>query len=346
MALLSKQGYGQLEPNFLVAQRTGEVFSQLPFVFAGVTLISSNSFNAIEQGMFLKYDYVNQKVSLPNTNGGDKLTFLHMSEIRLFGPFLTNKDFALFPSPTDATSSYASTGIIPGLAQSANQILSTSGNLVVNINSSPNGFTAGSLLSMTVTFNDGSGTSTYFFTGTGVSTVAYTTAGLAGEPNGQFYLTGSQVNAVTFTTTASLIPTISNKSISGVTFSGVNGFYSTAAGATIVSGSAYINTAIAAASAYTSSAVGNAYGQQVVYPRLYKPTVGDIITTNLLELNTQSDIAIGQTYAPNALVGTTNPAVLGYTAVGASAALLYRVVAVSTTPDLQKAAKLQCIQTP
>ena len=342
MALLSKQGYGQLEPNFLISQRTGEVFAQLPFVYTGVTLINSNSFNAIEQGMFLKYDYANQKASLPNTAGGDKLTFLVMNEIRLFGPFLTNKDFALFPSPTDATSSYVSTGIIPGLAQTANQILSTTGNVVININSSPTGFTAGSYLQATITFNDGSGNTTYTFTNTGTTTTIFT----LGTVHGTFYLTGSQINSVTFTTTSGIAPNITDKSISGITFTGLNGFYSSAAGATVVTGSAYINTAIAAASTYTSTAVGNAYGQQVVYPRLYKPTVGDVITTNLLELNAQTDIAVGQTYSPFALAGSTNPAVLGFTGTGAANTLLYRVVAVSTTPDLQKAAKLQCIQTP
>jgi hypothetical protein len=330
MALLSKQGYGQLEPNFLVAQRTGEVFAQLPFVYAGVTLINSNSFNAIEQGMFLKYDYAGQKVTLPSL-GGDKLTFLHMSEIRLFGPFLTNKDFALFPSPTDATSSYVSTGIIPGLAQSANQILNTTGNLVINVNSSPTGFTAASYVQATVTFNDGSGTSTYTFTNTGTTTAVFTT----GTVHGTFFLTGDQINAIQFTTTDGIYPVISNKSVTGIEFTGVNG-----ATTPVVTGSVYINTAIATASTFTSTAVGNAYGQQVVYPRLYKPSTGDVITTNLLELGALSDIAVGQTYTPGI------NGVLGYTATGASTALLYKVVAVSTTPDLQKAAKLQCIQTP
>jgi len=341
MALLNKQGYGQLEPNFLVAQRTGEVYAQLPFIFTGVT-INSNLVNAIEQGMFLKYDYVNQKVSMPPA-GGDKLTFLTMNEIRLFGPFLTNKDFALFPSPTDATASYVSTGIIPGLGQSANQILSTSGNLIININSSPTGFTSGSYFTATVTFNDGSGVSTYLFTGTGTTIGAFVTTS---QINGQALISGTQVIATQFTTTSGQFPIVVNKSISGVTFSGLNG-----ATTSLITGSAYLNTAIAAAANYTSANVGNAYGQQVVYPRLYKPTIGDIITTNLVADTGGSQFTtgvgvdigtfpVGTTLAPNAF------GVLQITTGSSSTALYYRVVSNTTTPDLQSAVKLQCIQTP
>ena len=343
MALLSKQGYGQLEPNFLVAQRTGEVFSQLPFVFTNVT-IPSNSFQALEQGMFLKYDYAAQKVTLPPVYGGDKLTFLQMSEIRLFGPFLTNKDFALFPSPTDATSSYVSTGIIPGLAQAANQILSTTGNVVINVNSSPTGFTAGSMVTATITFNDGSGSTFFVFTNTG-NTVNQ--VGATQNINGQFFLTGSQITSITFTTTSSLFPVITNKSIAGITFSGVN-----ATTTNPVTGSAYINTAIAAASTYTSTAVGNAYGQQVVYPRLYKPTVGDIITTNLVcdvggaQFTSSGPFADITGFTVGAYLTPNVGGVLQAGATTNTGYLTYRVVAISTTPDLQAALKLQCVQTP
>jgi hypothetical protein len=291
---------------------------------------------------------VNQKVSLP-PNGGDKLTFLTMNEVRLFGPFLTNKDFALFPSPTDATSSYVSSGIIPGLAQSANQILSFSGNLVININSSPNGFTTGSYLTTTVTFNDGSGSSTFLFTGTGNTTGA---TGVT-TVHGQFYLTGSQVNSVAFTTTAGVFPVISNKSVSGATFSGLNGYFTTGTvGVTLINGSAYLNTAIAAASAYSSTNVGNAYGQQVVYPRLYKPSVGDVITTNLVcDIGgSQFTVGVGLDATAFTVGAVLAPNASGILQSGANPAtttlLLYRVIAVTTTPDLQAALKLQCVQIP
>lgn len=48
-------GYGQVEPNHLSAQRTGQIYAQLPAA-AGI--------NVLEQGQFVKYDYA-------ATNGGE-----------------------------------------------------------------------------------------------------------------------------------------------------------------------------------------------------------------------------------------------------------------------------------
>lgn len=48
MALLTKIGYGQVEPNHLSAQRTGQIYAQLPM---------TDAVTAIENGAFVKYDY-------------------------------------------------------------------------------------------------------------------------------------------------------------------------------------------------------------------------------------------------------------------------------------------------
>jgi hypothetical protein len=325
MALLSKQGYGQLEPNFLIAQRTGEVYAQLPFTgFSGIT---SNGFQAIEQGMFLKYDYAKQVVSMPST-GGDKLTFLVMNEIRLFGPFLTNKDFALFPSPSDANSSYTNSGIIPGLAQSANQILGTSGNLVVNINAGGSGYGL-TYPTVTVNFNDGTS-----ITSPGTSTTGVT-----------FTVTMSS-GVVTGITTAFVA---TGKSPTSITLSGP-----LAAGTTSqATASVFLNTAINAAAGYTSGSPAQAYGSQVVYPRLYKPTVGDVITTNLVCTSTGAFYGAAAadltSFPVNAVLEPNANGVLqstGGSTVTSSSTLAYRIVTNTTTPDLQNAVKLQCIQTP
>jgi hypothetical protein len=44
----TRVGYGQLEPNHLSAQRTGQIYAQLP---------AKSDINVLEQGMFVKYNY-------------------------------------------------------------------------------------------------------------------------------------------------------------------------------------------------------------------------------------------------------------------------------------------------
>ena len=57
MANFTRDGYGQVEPNHLSAQATGQIYAQLPLA-ANVT--------QIQNGEFMKYDYANKEV---NTTG-------------------------------------------------------------------------------------------------------------------------------------------------------------------------------------------------------------------------------------------------------------------------------------
>lgn len=43
-----EKGYGQVEPNHLSAQRTGQIYAQLP---------AAADINVLENGQFVKYDY-------------------------------------------------------------------------------------------------------------------------------------------------------------------------------------------------------------------------------------------------------------------------------------------------
>ena len=47
MALITRNGFGQVEPNHLSAQRTGQIYAQLP---------ANEEILALENGMFDKYD--------------------------------------------------------------------------------------------------------------------------------------------------------------------------------------------------------------------------------------------------------------------------------------------------
>ena len=82
MAKLNKKGYGQVEPNHLAGQKSGAIFAQLP---------ADNSLDVVENGMFMKYDYAAGECNLDG-NGEDMLVF---SEVKLYDPTHTNKDFAL-----------------------------------------------------------------------------------------------------------------------------------------------------------------------------------------------------------------------------------------------------------
>lgn len=71
MAQISRKGFGQVEPNHLSAQTNGQIYAQLP---------ASTTFNILENGMFLKYDYAAGECNL--TGKGEWM--LVMNEIKLY----------------------------------------------------------------------------------------------------------------------------------------------------------------------------------------------------------------------------------------------------------------------
>ena len=100
MALLSKNGFGQVEPNHLSSQRTGQIYAQLPVEQAALASIVTPGI--IQNGMFLDYDYAKQSVVAPLKPGGSALTMLVMNEIRTYADFLTPKDYAQIANGTTA----------------------------------------------------------------------------------------------------------------------------------------------------------------------------------------------------------------------------------------------------
>lgn len=71
MATIKRIGYGQVEPNHLSAQRTGQIYAQLP---------ADSSIEVLENGQFVKYDYTNGKVD--TTGKGEWM--LVFNEIKLY----------------------------------------------------------------------------------------------------------------------------------------------------------------------------------------------------------------------------------------------------------------------
>ena len=79
---MKRIGWGQVEPNHLSAQRTGQIYAQLP-VAAGI--------DVLENGSFVKYDYANGEVN--RTGAGEWM--LVLNEVKLYDSRETYKDYAM-----------------------------------------------------------------------------------------------------------------------------------------------------------------------------------------------------------------------------------------------------------
>lgn len=98
-ALYVERGYGQVEPNHLSAQRTGQIYAQLP---ADATI------KVLENGQFVKYDYAKGLVNL--TGKGEWM--LVFNEVKIYHEYEGDADFAMIKenygakiySPIDAAS--------------------------------------------------------------------------------------------------------------------------------------------------------------------------------------------------------------------------------------------------
>ena len=96
MADFTRNGYGQVEPNQLSAQKTGQIYASLPL---------DKEVNVLQNGEFMFYDYANGTVNAGKTNAGASdptITtkgepMLVFNEIKLYEPFwrTSYKDFAM-----------------------------------------------------------------------------------------------------------------------------------------------------------------------------------------------------------------------------------------------------------
>ena len=75
-------GYGQVEPNLLSAQRTGQIFAQLP---------AAAAIEVLENGQFAKYDYRNGEVNFT----GEGEWMLVFNEVKVYRDYQRDCDFAM-----------------------------------------------------------------------------------------------------------------------------------------------------------------------------------------------------------------------------------------------------------
>ena len=81
-ATFVQHGYGQVEPNHLSAQRTGQIYAQLP---------ADKSINKLENGQFVKYNYAKGCVDF----AGPGEWMLVFNEVKVYGDRETDADFAM-----------------------------------------------------------------------------------------------------------------------------------------------------------------------------------------------------------------------------------------------------------
>lgn len=96
-------GYGQVEPNHLSAQRTGQIYAQLP---------AAAEIEVLENGQFVKYDYPTETVNF--TGAGEWM--LVFNEVKLYRDHLKYNDFAMIKGDYEAKVYSPIDGVAPTYA--------------------------------------------------------------------------------------------------------------------------------------------------------------------------------------------------------------------------------------
>ena len=102
---IKRTGFGQVEPNHLSAQRTSQIYAQLP---------AASSIDILENGQFVKYDYANGVCNFT----GEGEWMMVFNEVKLYDGWReTYKDFAMKKSnytPGDNKITHNGVGPFPG----------------------------------------------------------------------------------------------------------------------------------------------------------------------------------------------------------------------------------------
>jgi hypothetical protein len=110
----ARNGYGQVEPNQLSAQKTGQIYASLPL---------DATVKVLQNGEFMYYDYSQKKVTADTQVSGQE-PMLVFNEIKLYEPFwrTSYKDFAMirvgdnYVTSKLATAGYGDGSTTPGVA--------------------------------------------------------------------------------------------------------------------------------------------------------------------------------------------------------------------------------------
>ena len=115
MAEMKRIGFGQVEPNHLSAQRTSQIYAQLP---------AASSINVLENGQYVKYDYANGEVNF--TGAGEWM--MVFNEVKLYDDKWreTYKDFAMRKENyTEGSNDITHSGVGPLKGQMVPRVIKT-----------------------------------------------------------------------------------------------------------------------------------------------------------------------------------------------------------------------------
>lgn len=109
-ALLVQRGYGQVEPNHLSAQATGQIYAQLP---------AAADIDILENGQFVKYDYVDGVVNFGSHDHETGEWMLVYNEVKVYHDYESDNDFAMKKSNYGALV-YSPVGDVTSVANARN----------------------------------------------------------------------------------------------------------------------------------------------------------------------------------------------------------------------------------
>lgn len=115
MATISRVGYGQVEANHLSAQRTGQIYAQLP---------AADTIDQLENGQFVKYNYADGVVDF----SGEGEWMMVFNEVKLYEDFWRQsyKDFAMLKENyTPGSTSITHDGLGPFKGQMVPRVIKT-----------------------------------------------------------------------------------------------------------------------------------------------------------------------------------------------------------------------------
>ena len=115
---MKRIGFGQVEPNHLSAQRTGQIYAQLPAHVkktSGDSVATADTISILENGQFVKYDYAHGEVNY----SGNGEWMLVLNEVKLYDDRFREsyKDFAMIAEnyvPAGASISHGGVGPFDG----------------------------------------------------------------------------------------------------------------------------------------------------------------------------------------------------------------------------------------
>ena len=125
MAIFTRIGFGQVEPNQLSAQKTGQIYASLKL---------DDTVQVLQNGEFMYYDYAKNMVTAEPQNTAQE-PMLVFNEIKIYEDLLSYKDFAMIRVGDNYVTNKAAIGRIT--SENADGTVYGDGSLTIGENANP-----------------------------------------------------------------------------------------------------------------------------------------------------------------------------------------------------------------